>query len=104
MGPFLTDPLALYAQGAPVPSFGERQITLLDLATHSAGLPRDAPHDPVRPGFTWPTPAELWDWFSKYRLRGCGCTQQFPTHAEALNFSQAKYLQDNLTLDAGFPA
>jgi serine-type D-Ala-D-Ala carboxypeptidase/endopeptidase len=31
----LTDPLTLYAQGTPVPSFGERQITLLDLATHS---------------------------------------------------------------------
>jgi hypothetical protein len=26
----LTDPLTLYAQGATVPSFGERQITLLD--------------------------------------------------------------------------
>jgi serine-type D-Ala-D-Ala carboxypeptidase/endopeptidase len=65
----LTDPLTRYAQGAPVPSFGERQITLLDLATYSAGLPRDAPHDPSEPDLTWPRRAELWDWFSKYQLQ-----------------------------------
>jgi serine-type D-Ala-D-Ala carboxypeptidase/endopeptidase len=65
----LTDPLTRYAQGAPVPSFGERQITLLDLATYSAGLPRDAGEIPSdRPTFTWPTRKELWDWFSKYQL------------------------------------
>ena len=67
----LTDPLTLYAQGATVPSFGERQITLLDLATQSAGLPRDAgeiPSTKERPTFTWPTRKELWDWFSQHPL------------------------------------
>jgi D-alanyl-D-alanine-carboxypeptidase/D-alanyl-D-alanine-endopeptidase len=65
----LADPLTLYAQGAPVPSFGERQITLLDLATHSAGLPREAGGIPSgEPTFTFPTRAQLWDWFSKYQL------------------------------------
>jgi serine-type D-Ala-D-Ala carboxypeptidase/endopeptidase len=65
----LTDPLQRYAQGAPVPSFGERQITLLDLATHSAGLPRDAGEFPANtPVFTWPTRAELWDWLSRHPL------------------------------------
>ena len=54
----LTDPLTRYAQGATVPSFGERQITLLDLATHSAGLPREAGEiPPKRCTFTWPTRA-----------------------------------------------
>lgn len=67
----LTDPLTPYAQGATVPSFGERQITLLDLATHSAGLPPDAGE--IRPAdkrrtFTWPTRKELWDWFSQHSL------------------------------------
>jgi serine-type D-Ala-D-Ala carboxypeptidase/endopeptidase len=65
----LTDPLSQYAQGAPVPNFGERQITLLDLATHSAGLPRDAGEFPAnRAPFTWPTRAELWDWLSQNPL------------------------------------
>jgi len=64
----LTDPLTRYAQGAPVPSFGERQITLLDLATYSAGLPRDSAHDTTRPDLTWPTRAELWAG-SKYQLQ-----------------------------------
>jgi D-alanyl-D-alanine-carboxypeptidase/D-alanyl-D-alanine-endopeptidase len=65
----LADPLTFYAQGAPVPSFGERQITLLDRATHSAGLPRDAGEIPKdKQTFTWPTRAELWDWFSQHPL------------------------------------
>jgi D-alanyl-D-alanine-carboxypeptidase/D-alanyl-D-alanine-endopeptidase len=43
----LVDPLAKYAPaGAKVPSFDGRQITLLDLATHTAGLPRELPDAP----------------------------------------------------------
>ena len=39
----LTDALAKYAPpGAKVPAFAGRQITLLDLATYTAGLPRDS--------------------------------------------------------------
>ena len=37
----LTDPLQRYAGDASVPTSGPRPITLLDLATHSAGLPRE---------------------------------------------------------------
>lgn len=65
----LTDSLRMYAAGAPVPQFGRREITLLDLATHSAGLPReigDVP--PNRLPFTGPTHAERWAWLSKYQL------------------------------------
>lgn len=65
----LTDPLRMYAEGAPVPQFGRREITLLDLATHSAGLPREiGPVPSNRLPFTGPTRAERWAWFSKYQL------------------------------------
>ena len=37
----LTDPLQRFAAGEKVPVFGSRAITLLDLATHSAALPRE---------------------------------------------------------------
>src|SRR5262249_54827439 len=48
----LTDPLAKYAPpGAKVPAFAGREITLLDLATYTAGLPRELPGVPdPRPG------------------------------------------------------
>jgi serine-type D-Ala-D-Ala carboxypeptidase/endopeptidase len=43
----LTDPLAKYApSGAKVPAFAGRQITLLDLASYTAGLPRELPDVP----------------------------------------------------------
>lgn len=41
----LDDPLARYLpEGSRVPSQGERQITLLDLVTHTSGLPRLSPN------------------------------------------------------------
>ena len=61
----LTDPLRMYSAGASVPKFGDREITLLDLATHSAGLPREMPNAPL---FTLPTRADRWSWLSKYSL------------------------------------
>jgi D-alanyl-D-alanine-carboxypeptidase/D-alanyl-D-alanine-endopeptidase len=66
----LTDPLKKYSGGATVPAFGQREITLLDLATHSAGLPREIGDIPkgVKP-FAWPTKAERWDWLAKYKLQ-----------------------------------
>ena len=42
----LTDPLQNYAGSTKVPALGERQITLLDLATHSAAMPREMPGAP----------------------------------------------------------
>jgi serine-type D-Ala-D-Ala carboxypeptidase/endopeptidase len=109
----LTDPLTRYAQGAPVPSFGERQITLLDLATYSAGLPRDAPHDPSEPDLTWPTRAELWDWFSKYQLQwapgsvAAYCNAGFSLLADALAVAGGKpypqLLRELITDPLGMP-
>src|SRR5260370_4873057 len=43
----LTDPLAKYAPpGAKVPAFAGRQITLLDVASYTASLPRELPGVP----------------------------------------------------------
>jgi serine-type D-Ala-D-Ala carboxypeptidase/endopeptidase len=66
----LTDPLQQYVPaGVTVPRFGERAITLLDLATHSAGLPReigDVPPNTIP--FTWPTKQERWSFLASYKL------------------------------------
>ena len=46
----LADPLTKYAPEFVAPlSEGGRPIRLIDLATHSAGLPREAPHEPGPP-------------------------------------------------------
>ena len=65
----LSDPLQRYAGAARVPGFGARPISLLDLATHSAALPRDladAPAD-AHPR-AWPTRADRWKWLPAYKL------------------------------------
>ena len=93
----LTDPLTLYAQGATVPSFGERQITLLDLATHSAGLPRDTDNPSDKPTFTWPTRAQLWDWFSKQTLNWA------PGSVAAYSNAGFSLLADALAVAGGKP-
>ncbi len=65
----LTDKLAQYLPGVTVPAVGGREITLLDLATHSAGLPREMGYaaEGVAP-FTWPTRADRAAWLSKQTL------------------------------------
>lgn len=65
----LTDPLQLYAGDVKAPTFGARQITLLDLATHSAALPREMENAPpnAHPR-VWPTRADRWKWLPGYRL------------------------------------
>jgi D-alanyl-D-alanine-carboxypeptidase/D-alanyl-D-alanine-endopeptidase len=52
-----------------LPRFGDRAVTLLGLATHSAGLPREigeAPTDTIP--FTWPTKSERWSFLAGYKL------------------------------------
>jgi D-alanyl-D-alanine-carboxypeptidase/D-alanyl-D-alanine-endopeptidase len=67
----LTDPLQRFAPaGIQIPEFDGRAITLLDLATHSAGLPRDVPLDPPpnAPPFAWPTTADRFAWLADFTL------------------------------------
>ena len=65
----LTDPLQRYAGTATVPTLDGRGITLLDLATHTAALPREMGEEPhgMAPR-TWPTRAERWAWLPAYKL------------------------------------
>jgi D-alanyl-D-alanine-carboxypeptidase/D-alanyl-D-alanine-endopeptidase len=64
------DPLQRFLPAdVTVPKFGNRAITLLDLATHSAGLPREMAYAPEgTPPFTWPTRADRFAWLAKQRL------------------------------------
>lgn len=65
----LTETLASHLPGVTVPAFDRRPITLLDLATHTAGLPRDIGDAPAdRPPFTWPTQAERDEWLGNLTL------------------------------------
>ncbi len=59
----LTDPLQRFAGEVKVPSAGMRPITLLDLATHSAGLPREMGDLPEgRNPRAWPSRQDRWAW------------------------------------------
>jgi D-alanyl-D-alanine-carboxypeptidase/D-alanyl-D-alanine-endopeptidase len=67
----LNDPLQRFAPpGVAVPKRpGARPITLLDLATHTSGLPREVgPYPANTPHFTFPDHAYRWSWLPKQRL------------------------------------
>jgi serine-type D-Ala-D-Ala carboxypeptidase/endopeptidase len=65
----LTEPLQRFAGNVRVPAFGVRAITLLDLATHSAALPREMGEAPegANPR-AWPTREDRWKWLPGYQL------------------------------------
>jgi D-alanyl-D-alanine-carboxypeptidase/D-alanyl-D-alanine-endopeptidase len=65
----LTDTLQRFAGDAKVPAFNGRPITLIDLATHSAGLPREMGDVPegMNPR-AWPTRDDRWKWLPTYKL------------------------------------
>jgi len=65
----LTDTLQHATRAAKTPAFGGREITLLDLATYTAALPREMGEAPegVMPR-AWPTRADRSNWLSHYQL------------------------------------
>jgi D-alanyl-D-alanine-carboxypeptidase/D-alanyl-D-alanine-endopeptidase len=68
----LDTPLARYAPPGKTPlAFDDRPVTLLDLATHSAGLPREMADPATPPGETNPFAAYrasyYWDWLATHR-------------------------------------
>lgn len=68
----LTDPLQRFAPpGRTVPQGpGGTPIALLDLATHTAGLPREVgPYPATAPHFTFPDRAFRWAWLPRQRLK-----------------------------------
>ncbi|MBS0857340.1 MULTISPECIES: D-alanyl-D-alanine-carboxypeptidase/endopeptidase AmpH [unclassified Tatumella] len=67
----VNDPLTKYApKGARVPAWHGQNIRLINLATHSAGLPREMPGGkPHRPVFTWPVRSQRWVWLAHARLK-----------------------------------
>jgi CubicO group peptidase (beta-lactamase class C family) len=85
----LDDPLEKYLPaGVRVPQRGGRQITLIDLATHSSGLPslptNFAPKDPANPYADY-TPEMLWAFLAGYQLpRDIGSQYQYSNMGAAL--------------------
>lgn len=66
----LDDPLQRYAPSAAIVPKRIQPITLLDLATHTSGLPRELGNAPAgTPAFTFPTYATRWHWLPNQRLR-----------------------------------
>jgi serine-type D-Ala-D-Ala carboxypeptidase/endopeptidase len=65
----LTDPLQRYGGNVKIPEFEGRPITLLDLATHSAAMPREMGEAPPGAGArNWPTRTDRWQWIATYKL------------------------------------
>jgi D-alanyl-D-alanine-carboxypeptidase/D-alanyl-D-alanine-endopeptidase len=63
-------PHVLVPARAAAPKQPARSITLLDLATHTSGLPREVGTAPRgTPHLTWPGYAYRWRWLPKQRLR-----------------------------------
>lgn len=72
------DPLQKFAPaGVVVPKTATDQtISLLNLATHTSGLPRELGQKPEgTPVFVWPTEAQRWQWLQKTRLHTVPGTQ-----------------------------
>ncbi|WP_080770303.1 MULTISPECIES: D-alanyl-D-alanine-carboxypeptidase/endopeptidase AmpH [Chromobacterium] len=67
----LDDPLQKYApQGMALPQAGQ-SITLLNLATHTSGFPREMPGSKPQdtPVFVWPDQQQRWSWLSASKAR-----------------------------------
>lgn len=73
----LDDPLSKYAPSrSSVPTYAGQTIRLINLATHTSGLPREQPGGkPHRPVFVWPTYSQRWNWLQSAHLKAAPGTQ-----------------------------
>lgn len=109
----LNDPLSKYAPpGARVPTYQGKAMTLLNLATHTSGLPREQPGGaPHRSVFTWPTQSQRWHWLSQANLQVAPGTEAaysnlaYDLLADALSRAAHKpyadLFRENITLPLG---
>ncbi len=85
----LDDPISMYLpEGVTVPEYEGRSITLLDLATHTAGFPRwpsnNSSRDSSNP-FADHTLDQMYDFLSGYRMRRApGSTYEYSNYGFAL--------------------
>ena len=85
----LNDPISMYLpEGVTAPEYEGRAITLLDLATHTAGFPRwpsnNSPRDPSNP-FEDYTMDQMYDYLSGYSLsRTPGSTYDYSCYGFGL--------------------
>ncbi len=95
----LDDPLSKYAPAdARVPSYAGQPIRLINLSTHTSGLPREQPGGkPHRPVFVWPTRSDRWQWLGGAKLKAAPGTDA--------SYSNLGYdlLGDALARAAGMP-
>ncbi|EXU75521.1 beta-lactam-binding protein [Erwinia mallotivora] len=73
----LDDPLSKYApRSSSVPNYAGQTIRLINLATHTSGLPRELPGGKAnRPVFVWPTYNQRWNWLDNAKLKAAPGTQ-----------------------------
>lgn len=85
----LDDPISMYLpDGVTAPEYEGKSITLLDLATHTSGLPREPsnlhPKDPSNPRADY-TMDQMYDFLSGYRLpRAPGNTYEYSNYGMGL--------------------
>ena len=83
------DPISMYLpEGVTAPEYKGRSITLLDLATHTSGLPREPsnsnPKDPSNPRADY-TMDQMYDFLSGYRLtRAPGSSYEYSNYGMGL--------------------
>jgi D-alanyl-D-alanine-carboxypeptidase/D-alanyl-D-alanine-endopeptidase len=110
----LTDPLQEHAPtGTRVPDVAGRPITLLDLATHAAALPRELPLAPPSGAapFAWPTTPDRYGWLADQKLpwapgsvaaySNVGFDLLGAALAEAAGISYAELLRERITRPLG---
>ena len=95
----LDDPLSKYApSGSSVPGYARQTIRLINLATHTSGLPREQPGGkPHRPVFVWPTYSQRWNWLKSAQLKAA------PGSQAAYSNLAFDLLGDALSKAAGVP-